>query len=828
MPYTDKKNASGRGFMLKGFDITKAKTQEVDTELLKRRISTGKAIAFTGAGFSFGTKNVLGSVPPMAGELAKKLSLLSKLEESDDLLFTADVAVEYVDHDLILDLLKDNYTLTVVSNSHEIICKLPWRKFFTTNYDNSIELASLNVGKRIESVDLSFRPTTYLKKNNVCVHINGKIEGAEPDDLVSKIKLSNSSYLSPDSFVNSDWYYHFKKDLETASAIVFMGYSMYDMDVKKFLFENPSLQEKTYFIVRDSAVFKEIFTLRKYGHVLPIGIEGFSELVKDVQKQADEDGVIFTDSLVRYEIFETQPEFRDIDSERLFLYGDYETEKLHDSLRKIESIPYFIKRDIVSTCLDNIKSDNNIIIVGDLGNGKSIILEMLAYELTVNGYHTYMLRDNGGDYISDLNQISKYESSAVVIVDRFSNYPDLVKHIFEIREENLIYIFADRNTSNLKVNGPLDFIEHNIDLLSNEEIESAVKIIDNLSTWQSFSALSFEKKKKLVAEKYGSQLSLFLLGLINSPNIRTKIKQQTELIYINEDYKKTVFCICICEIVNVEPTSSLVSEISDSNAIYNISLRELAPFKQLFKIDGTTVKSKSSILSLSLLNNTFSDIYVRDTLLEIVERTDAIKDQEIEIKKIFKSLLRFHVVERILPQNQSALDRYYEKLKFRCTWLMDSPHYWVQYAMCRLSFSDYGRAQNYLTNAYQKAETKKGIYHTDNIDTQQARLYLNQCIDNNTLDSYKFFDKAHKLLDGLPNEGRKFRQVLLYGKVFDTKFQSFNKKNKVDFEQACKKMLEQANKSNKDSLHSTKMVKFIISAEEDLMRIINSIQGCRG
>lgn len=150
--------------MLKGFDITKAKTQEVDTELLKRRISTGKAIAFTGAGFSFGTKNVLGSAPPMAGELAKKLSLLSNLEESEDLMFAADVAVEYADRISILDLLKDNYTLTIVSSSHENICKLPWRKFFTTNYDNSIELASLNVGKRIESVDLSYRPTTYLKK----------------------------------------------------------------------------------------------------------------------------------------------------------------------------------------------------------------------------------------------------------------------------------------------------------------------------------------------------------------------------------------------------------------------------------------------------------------------------------------------------------------------------------------------------------------------------------------------------------------------------------------------------------------------------------------
>ncbi|EGD6886735.1 SIR2 family protein [Escherichia coli] len=809
--------------MLKGFDITKAKAQEVDTELLKRRISTGKAIAFTGAGFSLGTKNVLGSTPPMAGELAKKLSLLCNLEESEDLMFAADVALEYADNISVLDLLKDNYTLTSVSEYHEKICKLPWKKFFTTNYDNSIELACLNIGKRIESVDLSYKPTNFFKKNNVCLHINGKIEGAEPEDLTSKIKLSDSSYLSPDSFVNSDWYYHFKKDLETASAIVFMGYSMYDMDVKKFLFENPELQEKTYFVVRDGADFKEIFTLRKYGHVLPIGVDRFSDLMKDVQKQSHEDGIIFTETLVKHEVFDTQTDFRDIDSERLFLYGDYEIEKLHDSIRRIETIPYFIKRDIIPVCLNNIKNNNNIIITGDLGNGKSIVLEMLAYELTVNGFHTYILRNNDGDYVSDLDQIIKHEGTAVIIIDNCSNHPGLIKHIFEVKADNLIYVFADRNSNDIKFNISLDFIEHNIDLLSSDEIASAVKIIDNLSTWQKFSALSTERKKRLVYEKYDAQLSLLLLGLINSPNIKTKIKQQTDLIYSNPDHKKSVFCICICEVANVEPTSSLVSEISGTNAIYHTSLRNSPPFNQIFKVNGATIKSKSSILSLSLLNNTFSDIYVRDVLLEIVERTDSIKDQDIEIKKIFKALLRFHIVERILPKNQSALDRYYEQLKYRCTWLMDSPHYWVQYAMCRLSFSDYNRAQNYLTNAYQKAETKKGSYHTDNIDTQQARLYLNQCLDhNNSSECYKLFDKAHALLVKLPNEGRKFRQVLLYKKVFDLKYQNFSKKNKTDFEQACKKLLDQTKPDNVYPIN-TNMGRFITSAEEALIEILNTI-----
>lgn len=816
--------------MLKGFDISTANTQEVNTELLKKRISTGKAIMFTGAGFSFGTKNTLNTEPPLAGDLAKMLCSLSNLPESEDLMFAADVALEYSDNNKILDLLKDQFTLSEVSQSHENICELPWRRYYTTNYDNSIELAGLNVGRRIESIDLMSNPSIYLKKNNVCLHINGKIEGAEPSDLKSNIKLSDSSYLSPDSFVNSDWYYHFKKELESSSAIVFIGYSMYDMDVKKYLFENPSLQEKTYFVVREGARFQEIFTLRKYGHVLPIGVDEFSKLVKGIKKDELEEGVIFTDSLLRYENYESQLEYRDIDSERLFLYGDYETNKLHDALRRIESIPYFIKRSVVAECFENVREDKNILVISDLGNGKSIILEMLAYELVINGYHTYFLKENGGDYIADLDTISNSEDAAVVIVDNFSNYPDLIRHIYETQYENIRYVLADRNSTLPKNKNNIEFLQYHVDLLTTQEISDTIKILDNLAAWNEFSALPFERKVNLVTEKYGSQLSLLLLGLLNSPNIRHKIKHQTDLIYENLEFKKTVFAICICEVANVEPTASLVSEISGSNAIYNHSLRELQPFKQLFNVNGTTIKSKSSILSLSLLNNTFQDIYTRDTLLEIVERTDSIDDQDVEIKNVFKSLLRFHTVERILPQNQSVLDSYYERLKLKCTWLMDSPHYWVQYAMCRLSFSDYVRAQKYLTNAYQKAANKNRSYHTDNIDTQQARLYMLQSIDTaNASESFKLFDKAHRLLENLPLEGRKFRQVLLYKKVFESKYEGYNKKNKVAFEHASKKMLEQArsHESNNDVINNSKMVKFIFLAEDMLSEIIGSIESRR-
>ncbi|MCU6466582.1 SIR2 family protein, partial [Escherichia coli] len=73
-----------------------------------------------------------------------------------------------------------------------------------------------------------------------------------------------------------------------------------------------------------------------------------------------------------------------------------------------------------------------------------------------------------------------------------------------------------------------------------------------------------------------------------------------------------------------------------------------------------------------------------------------------------------------------------------------------------------------------------------------------------------------------PNEGRKFRQVLLYKKVFDLKYQNFSKKNKTDFEQACKKLLDQTKPDNVYPIN-TNMGRFITSAEEALIEILNTI-----
>jgi len=149
--------------MLNKMDITKLKLPNVDTYEMLRRIKTGKAILFNGAGFSRKTKNTIDTEPPLAKELSKKISVLAGLDnENEDLMFTSRFYLKHGNNIDLLNLLKNNFVLREVGSEHEKICSLPWRRFYTTNYDNSIELASLKGGRRIESLDIEALPKDYV------------------------------------------------------------------------------------------------------------------------------------------------------------------------------------------------------------------------------------------------------------------------------------------------------------------------------------------------------------------------------------------------------------------------------------------------------------------------------------------------------------------------------------------------------------------------------------------------------------------------------------------------------------------------------------------
>ena len=177
--------------------------------------------------------------------------------------------------------------------------------------------------------------------------------------------------------------------------------------------------------------------------------------------------------------------------------------------------------------------------------------------------------------------------------------------------------------------------------------------------------------------------------------------------------------------------------------------------------------------------------------------------------KIFKSMLKFSFIERILPTSAKVgnMQKYYEALKVSISWLRTDPHFWLQYAMSYMGFRDYLRAQGFLDQAYSLAHNKDG-YYTDNIDTQQARLWLlsSEKISDGKI-VYSNFKRAHDLLLRLEDDTYKLRQINGYKDFYVANFSKLSKDNKKEFIKACQGVINYINDNSDDFNSSYKVTK---------------------
>ncbi|HCN9842816.1 TPA: hypothetical protein N7A59_004612, partial [Escherichia coli] len=138
-------------------------------------------------------------------------------------------------------------------------------------------------------------------------------------------------------------------------------------------------------------------------------------------------------------------------------------------------------------------------------------------------------------------------------------------------------------------------------------ISDFVDLIENQGLWSELTSLSKINKIKKVKEDYNGQISGILLGLLKSPSIQERIKYLTDELFKSQEYKDTVFAIALCDIIDVRKTSSIISEMAGNDSIYKMSLRSSDQFKSLYRFteSGTAIETKSSLMSLAIINNSF-------------------------------------------------------------------------------------------------------------------------------------------------------------------------------------------------------------------------------
>jgi hypothetical protein len=715
-------------------------TEMMKLETAIRQAIDGTAVLFLGSGASQGAQPLVGDNFLTGRELAAHLSRLANVvPPSEDLNFAAQKYRTKIGDSQLVALLQGLFSAKTVTDSHRRLSEIPWKAIYTTNYDNVIERAYADKKKKLVAITPDLDSREFTARANSVLHINGFIDTLTTEALNGSFKLTNTSYLT-ESFSKSNWSFLFRRSLETARSVIFVGYSMYDLDIQRILYAGEDLKAKTIFIERADKTREEIENSLQidFGSIYPIGLEGFwREFDKIAPSHAPRDE---SETFFAFDEFNLPAQgggaLRDDDLFQLVLRGQVRTDMVWESINSHSPHRYYILRDQIPKSIQSIAGGaRNIVGVSDLANGKTLFCLGLVCKLSAQGYRCFWLKEDVDNASAEIDRICGVAGNVAIIIENYSRRLDDIRQIQLKRSNNLVLILSGKTSIHevyqsdlLEILAPGQSAEFDLNILSHLELQAVEELLSTYKLWGDRDAWSMERKRRFLTEECGRQLSGVLLDIVRSPAIQTRFHGLFESFHAKSQIVDVVVAASVLKLLGFDkPRESMISELLDSNYLYSLDFKRNPLAREILAFQGGGIIPRSSIVAKFGLT-TFSDgRTLIDRLIKLATNAhDRGADSELYFG-IYKDLVTFSILQSLLPEKgkRDSLIRFYEGLK-NLRAAKNHPHFWLQYAIARLASDrpdDLRMAKLFLDTAYAHAQ-KRSNYHTRHMDNVLARYWI--------------------------------------------------------------------------------------------------------
>ena len=697
----------------------------------------GKAILFSGSGFSSGAKNILGEYTKTGSQFKDDICGLCgvPINNSYTLSTIAEYFISLNSEEALIDLLKKQFTVSQVSEHHEIILSVPWKRIYTTNYDNIIELSASKNGIWLESVTMSDNLYNY-PKDKVCVHLNGYIDNLNPDTINNEFKLTDRSYEA-ESLRGKPWFDFMEKDFYSASAIIVIGFSMqYDLDIKRII-STPDIRKKIIFISKPGLDEVEKNTLIKYANIEEIGINGFAGKITDKKKDFIPPIQKMVFSAFLYEhmtpLIPSKPEFADI--VKFYYHGEnkdgfFERDNFGQYI-------YIINRSVTDIFFHKMNTHKVFLAVSGLGNGKTVLCDLVRNELRKQDIHVFTYERDTTDIDDEISYIclNHKKNKVVVIIDDYYKHFDILRRFREYGLTNIIFFLTARNSRNIMSYRKL------VTALGIDESEICPLILDRINETEAKNLANVLQRNDMLHSKFTKinvpeiqdyflrichgQISSIVLDLFES----SKIKKELTELFENclEDESDDIQELAIVALASA--TMNLGLTLTDIINFLNIDyvilrMRESLIINELFDITLDDLKIKSSIISKSILYSIISPDKLITALIKIVfaaDKTTSVNARNIEILKAIIShsnFIDYTKKHRGIP----AIKKFYNDIR-DTNFCQKSPFFWEQFASSCIDANEFDTAKQCLENAFVCAKTIPGF-----VPFQVETIYANYLV----------------------------------------------------------------------------------------------------
>lgn len=717
-------------------------------------INLGNSVLFVGSGFSVGATNMSHMEMTTGLKLAK--IFYDECNESSDggnLQDASDLYMQKFGINAFLTRLKELFTIEKITDEQKFVTSLPWKRVYTTNYDNIIELGYNFSRKKIYPKVLSDSLVDLNDKTKLCIHLNGYIGCLDESSLDKEFKLTDQSYTAED-FVDSDWIALFDSDLKTADAIFFIGFSMNsDLDIKRIINRDPETYQKCYFIVWDQEKSPVLRTLGNYGQVLPINVSGFVEAYKKITPRA----IRLEEKLRCFETvnkcLKEPSEIIDKDIHNLLTLGTVDINKIATSLF-FPKKEYYIDRTIVSEIVDKVENGSKrLIIHSDIANGKTMVLWGVALHLIRKKYNVYFYKGNCYNIDDEVEKICNDAATKVVfIVDNYANNKKVLDSI-RLFGHNSIIILSERSVINEIATEWLfpklgEFDEFDINVLSKEDREKLILLLDHFGFWSEKAGYNIYQKDEYIAAKCNGNIRNVLLDLLKSKAVFNRFQSIINDIQNKNGYYEALLLMLIGKVFNIELDLEKVSIILGRDKINSSAFRKNSTVAEFVNFYQGKIIVRSSLLAEVILSKLSDTRTVVDLLIRVFCELDRFRSFD-NYHQILVTFLSYTNLQRVLnkkdPEYNNNIYRFFECIK-TLKFCRENPHFWLQYAILVLASRDYPRADKYFETSYSFAK-KKHNFETFAIDNHYARYILENELESGTPDTcMDAFHKAHAIL----------------------------------------------------------------------------------
>lgn len=690
-------------------------------------IFSGHVVLFVGSGYSL---NCLSSQSrdkiPSANGLKSILSEELGIDPSDYSL--EDICEHYNSikgQVNFFEKIKEIFTVDQVPEINSHFIQLPWWRIYTTNFDNAIERAIVAGGKQPVTMDLDHSATKDIPRHAV-IHLNGSVATANSNNFNSKIRLTASTYW--DSRISDrGWLARLHRDISQARSVVFVGYSLFDIDIAKLLRANPEFSKKTFFIDSTRVDPVKSTKLKSFGRVINSGFEAAARAIiaeqQNIQPVTESFFTSFEELIAPTNIAEL---------------GSGEARKFYISGANVEDIifldpesssQYLIDRECQHVIIDQIKNGSSRhLIHGKIGNGKSVTALKLSSQLIGSGYRVFYFKRKTERLLNEIEIIKNMGRCAVILENAFGHTEPL-----QVICENIgssVAVIATARTAAFELRGSElrsllgdSYRRYSLDTLRAPERQALATALLNLGFFGRYS--STPDRLPTLIDNWGNDIRSLILKLFEDSDIGEIFKTQVaEASKIDENVSTVLILYFLLVVAEARGDIETADELIELST-YTIIDNNKGLFSDFFDIntDGR-IRVRSSVIADYCLRNVFVDDQIIDTLIYVADKQRGKTYADNETWPILQQFMRFGFVEPLLSQKgkKPNLFRYYERLR-TSSFYMRRPHFWLQYAIAMMSLNRYDLAKHYLETSRSYAD-KINNYNYRHLDNHTARYYL--------------------------------------------------------------------------------------------------------